>query len=182
MKLRKATSNLLIFDPEFTGFANKFISSMGSDSEIVPVKSLAELTHAIDSFSNVRFLEVALHGSPGQIRFANGAGMTGVYFAKLAFSKPFIAKNARILFDSCNIGEGTAGDDFMDEFGKLMFFGKGGILGATTVANHVYFPNTIFATNVYMNPREGLDAKLKVRRYDNFGNSVAQTEVNRLGF
>lgn len=185
MKLRTAVDNLLIYDPGFIGYANKFVGQTGGSSAIAPVKCMDDLKTVIDGFTNVRFLEVALHGSPGMIHFANKGAMIGAYLGNLTQGKPFLQKNVRILFDSCNIGEGTAGDKFMDALAKLMLIGKGGIIGASTIKNIVWRSDQPSASDVYMNIDNWSDvfgAKLKIKRYDEKGELVNQSSVNRFGF
>lgn len=185
MNLRKAVDNLLIYDPEFVGYANKFIGATGGSSAIFPVKCMDDLKTAIDSFTNVKFLEVCLHGSPGMIGFANKGAMIGEYLGNLTQGKPFLQKDARVLFDSCNIGEGAAGDKFMDNLAKLMLIGKGGIIGASTIKNIVFGAGKPSASDVYLDIDHLSDifgAKLKVKRYDASGKLVGQRSVNRFGW
>lgn len=184
MNLRKAVDNLLIYDPAFVGYANKFVGQAGGSSAIAPVKSMDDLKTVIDSFTNIKFLEIALHGSPGMIHFANKGAMLGAFLGNLTQGRPFIQKDVRILFDSCNIGEGAAGDNFMDALAKLMLIGKGGIIGASTVKNIVWRSDQPSASDVYLNIENLSDifgAKLKVRRYDVNGSLINQLSVNRFG-
>lgn len=124
MELRKAVDNLLIYDPEFQKYADKFVGEMGGSSAIQAVGSMDELKTAINSYTNVKFLELCLHGSPGNIHFSDKSAMVGKLLGTMIQNSLFLNKSARILFDNCNIGEGKAGDIFMDELGMKMLKGK----------------------------------------------------------
>lgn len=179
MELRKAVDNLCIYDPEFQAYADKFVSEMGGSSAIQPVGSRDELIAAINGYTNIRFLEVCLHGTPGMIHFANNGAMRGQNLGALTQNTLFLQKNARVLFDSCNIGEGIVGSIFMDELGMLMLKGKGGIIGATTVKNGLLLPTSRFCTDMYMKPLSF--GRLIVRRYDETGNQISERTVDRHG-
>lgn len=179
MELRKAVDNLCIYDPEFEQSAEKFLSETGSNSAAQAVRNRDELVTAIDSFTNVKFLEILLHGLPGMIIFANNSGMIAQNIGSIAQGKPFLQRNARILFDSCEIGKGKQGDVFMDELGASLLTGRGGIIGATTVANIVILPTTFLCSDVYMKPFN--DGQLKVRRYDTNGKRTGERIVDRYG-
>ena len=92
---------------------------------------------------------------------------------------PFLAKNARVLFNSCNIAEGAAGDNFMERLGQTMLAGKGGIIGGSTAKTHNYFPRGSFVTEMYIAPLSF--GRLKVRRYDESGSQVGERVVDRHG-
>lgn len=179
MELRKAVDNLCLYDPEFQSYADKFVGEMGGSSAIFAVGSRDELIEAVNAYTGVRFLEICLHGLPGMIIFANESGMRGQNLGAMTRGTLFLQKNARILFDSCNIGEGERGDRFMDELGQQMFQGKGGIIGASTVKNIQLLPKSRFCTAIYMKPFT--DGLLKVRRYDENGNRVAERTVDSHG-
>lgn len=179
MELRKAVDNLCLYDPEFQAYAEKFVAETGGSSAIRAVGSRDDLTEAINAYTNVRFLEICLHGQPGMLIFADKGGMIGQNLGAMTQNTPFLQKNARVLFDSCRIGEGETGDLFMDELGRRMFRGKGGIIGASTVNNILLLPKSRFCTGIYMDPvSSGL---LKVRRYDESGNRVAESAVDSGG-
>lgn len=180
MELRKAVDNLCIYDPEFQSYADKFVGQTGGSSAIRAVGSMDELKSAIDSFTSVKFLEVCLHGTPGMIKFADGSAMVGQYLGVLTHGKLFLAPNARVLFDSCNIGEGETGDKFMDELGERLFKGKGGIIGASTVKNIELLPKSRFCTEIYMEPLSF--GRLKVRRYNEGGTRAGEKTVDRNGY
>lgn len=179
MELRKAVDNLLIYDPEFQKYADKFVGEMGGSSAIQAVGSMDDLKAAINSYTNVKFLEICLHGSPGNIHFSDKSAMVGKLLGTMIQNSLFLNKSARILFDNCNIGEGEAGDIFMDELGMKMLKGKGGMIGATTVKNEIYFYQSQFSTDAYMKPFSF--GRLKVRRYDEDGNRIAERVVDRHG-
>ncbi len=179
--LRRAIDNLLLYDPDHQDYASKYKDEVGSNCDVYKVNSLNDLKTAVAEFTNVRYLEIVFHGTAGSnLRFGDGSGIAGSLFSRTLTENPvFINPNSRVLFYSCNIGEGTVGDNFMDHFGKTVFAGRGGILGATTVVNRVLFRNTVFATNIFMVP--GLDGKLKVRRYDQNGTRKSERIVNKYG-
>lgn len=179
MELRKVVDNLLIYDPEFQKYADKFVGEMGGSSAIQAVKTLDELSLAINGYTNVKFLEICLHGTPRTIHLPDGYGISPEYFGKLMRSPVFLQRNARILFDSCWIGDGEIGDDFMDKIGSLALKGRGGIIGASTVPSMNVLPNSIFCSDWYLKPFT--DGKLKVRKYDIDGNNVSEIKVNRHG-
>lgn len=178
--MRKAIDNLLLYDYGFRGYAGRFSAETNGNSESYVISSIKDLEMAILNFSNVKFLEIMLHGKPGMIDFANGGTMVGSYLGKMAQGKPFIQNDLRILFNSCNIGEGTTGDKFMDDLGKSLLIGKGGTIGATTVPNVVALPESGFATGVFMKPLSF--GRLKVVRYDTAGTRIAARTVDRHGF
>ena len=179
MELRKAVDNLLIYDPGFQKYADKFVGEMGGSSAVQSVSSTADLKTAINSYTNVRFLEICLHGSPGVIYFADKTAIIEKFFGAMMQNLLFLNKNARILFDNCNIGEGDAGDKFMDAIAEQMLKGKGGIVGATTVKNEIYFYQTRFSTDAYMQPLSF--GRLKVKKYDENGKLITERLVDRHG-
>ncbi|MBS0484802.1 MAG: hypothetical protein JSS06_06235 [Proteobacteria bacterium] len=87
---------------------------------------MKDLQEAIHKYSNVKFLEMLLHGRPGMIYFADKGTMVGSYLGTMMQGTLFLAKNARVLFDSCNIVEGDYGDKFMADLAKKMLIGRGG--------------------------------------------------------
>lgn len=179
MVLRNAVDNLCIYDPEFSGHAEAFQKDLGGGTAIVAIQSMDDLKSAIENFSNIRFLDVCLHGTPGMIYFANRGAMVGSYFGTLTQGSPFLNKGARILFESCEIGKGAEGDKFMDDLAKTMLLGKGGIIGASTVTNYVFMPKSSFSMGAFLAPFSG--GTLKVRQYDVNGNRIGSRSVNRYG-
>ncbi len=140
---------------------------------------MKDLQEAIHKYSNVKFLEMLLHGRPGMIYFADKGSMVGSYLGTMMQGTPFLAKNARVLFDSCNIAEGEFGDKFMADLAKKMLVGRGGIIGASTVENKIYFPRASFVTGVYMTPLSF--GRLKVRSYNESGDQIGERVVDRHG-
>jgi len=179
MNLSTAVDNLCFYDPEFAAYADKFAGEMGGSSAVQAVGSHQELVAAIGSYTGVKFLEVCLHGTPGMIYFADQGTMIWQHFGTLTQNTAFLQKNARVLFDSCNIAGSEPAQKSMDELGRRMLAGKGGIIGATTVQNGVYFPKSRFATDVYMEPLSF--GRLIVRKYDENGEQVSRRIVDRHG-
>ena len=176
-KININVDNLCVYDPDFKSSAENFSSESnqsGGSSAIHEVKTMDDLRDALNNYSQIKFLEFILHGSPGTIHFANGGAMVGSYLNTLCMNPQFLQKNARILFDNCNIGEGTQGDTFMDSIGAGLFRGKGGTVGATTVTNWAYRFG-----GVYMQPLSF--GRLKVKRYDESGNQIGSQTVDRHG-
>ena len=77
----------------------------------------------------MKYLELALHGSPGSIYFKSKGQMVASYFGTISKAANMLAPNARVLFLGCNIAEGAEGDKFLAEVGHKMFIGTGGIAG-----------------------------------------------------
>lgn len=179
MDLKKSVDNLCVYDPGFSGYGQAFVSDLGGSSESVSVSSMDDLKAVVAGFCAVKFLEICLHGSPGMIHFANGGAMVGQYLGDLARGTDLLSRNARILFASCDIGKGDAGDRFMSELAKRMLVGKGGIIGAATVSNMVVFPKSSFALGPFMVPLSG--GRLKVRKYDTNGDLTGERTVDRYG-
>jgi hypothetical protein len=113
------------------------------------------------------------------IQFADNGVMVGPYLGTLMQGSNLLAKNARVLFASCNIGKGETGDLFMAELAKRMLIGKGGIIGAATVANTVYLPRSRFAMGAFMEMSD--QSTLKVRKYDTSGKQIGARDVDRFG-
>lgn len=179
MGLTKTVDNLCVFDPEFSGYAETFVSDLGGNSDTMAVSRMDDLKAAIAGFTNVKYLEVCLHGSPGMIYFANGGAMVGHYLGTLTQTTNFLQREARVLFASCDIGKGETGDEFMAKLAKSMLVGKGGTIGASTVSNFVLFPRTRFATGAFM---ELLSfGRLKIRSYDTSGKQIGERIVDRHG-
>jgi len=177
MELRKAVDNLCIYDPEFDYIAERFVSDVGTNSEKHSVRTMDDLKDALNSYFSVKFLEVCLHGSPGMIYLNDKTAVVGSYINKLVTNANFLQKESRILFDSCSIGAGDPGENFLDSLGSGLLMGKGGIAGATTVDNVV---SPLFSwTSVYMKPLSF--GRLKVYRYDVMGNRIGERTVDRHG-
>ena len=93
MELQKAVDNLCLFDPEFQASADEFLMEMGGNSAAEPINTMKELQAAIHKYSNVKFLEILLHGRPGMIVFADKGSMVGSYLGTMMQGAPFLAKN-----------------------------------------------------------------------------------------
>jgi len=177
MQLTKAVDNLCLYDPDFKYLADRFLAELGGSSDIYEVKTMDDLKIALNSYRDVKFLEIVLHGTPGTLHMGKMI-MDGSYIATLAKTNPnLLQKNARILFDSCSIGKGETGDRFMDRLGTDLLKEKGGIIGASTVDNWTFplFP----WTGVYMGPLSF--GRLKVKKYDAEGKLNGSRQVDRHG-
>jgi hypothetical protein len=178
MGMRKAVDYLCLYDPEFDGYAQRSQTEWGGSSDICEVKTLDGLKAAISGYSNIKFLEVALHGTPGMIHFSDEMAMKGDFLGYLTQGTPFLQAGARILFDNCSIGKGSVGDSFMDGIGSRMLIGKGGIVGASTVDIGVYWPKFQFGRGVHFSSNDG---RLKVYKYDTSGNRSGSMVVDAKG-
>jgi hypothetical protein len=179
MELRKAVDNLYLYDPQFERAANRFLREVGGSSATHVVTSWEDIKTVTNTYALVKLLVFDTHGLPGAVHLPNGSRVEGIDFMVLSPHPAFLKKDARILFLGCNIGEGSAGDKFMDEVGMYLLRGKGGIVGATTVAN-VVFQLGPFASESYMVPLSF--GRLKVKRYDQSGAQVGSRTVDRHGF
>ena len=177
MGLNKSVDNLCIYDVNFSHFAERFIEKLGGSSAVHAVDKMSDLDAALNEYNGVKFLEIALHGSPGMLYLNDKTTIVGSYINKMVKNPLFLTKGARILFDNCSIGASECGDKFMNSVGAGMLKGKGGIVGATTVDNLV-IPIAAWA-DVYLLPFT--DGRLKVRKYDESGNLVASKTVDRHG-
>ena len=169
---QKALEYLCIYDPEFISYASDFLEEWGRNAAAEPVGSMDDLRSVVNKYALVRYTEVCLHGTPGMIRFANKGAMVGSYLGTLTTSANMLCRDARVLFLSCNIGEGPAGDKFLTELGKAMFKGIGGIAGASTVTNFA-------SSGGRMNPL--WNGRLKVRRFDTNGDVVGTQDIDQFG-
>jgi hypothetical protein len=166
MEIKKAVDYLCLYDPGFEGYAKRSQSEWGGSSDIFSVGGLNDLKTAIDSYSNIKFLEIILHGKPGWIDFADKGTMKGEVLGTFASGTAFLQREARVFFGSCSIGLGIEGENFMDELGKRLLTGKGGIIGASTVDNQVYYPKFRFGRGLQFTSDDG---RLKVYRYNTNG-------------
>ncbi len=178
--MKEAVDNLCIYDPEFESYAQRFADDLGGNSAICKVGTIAELQAAFENYVLVKFLDVVIHGkSGGVLELADHTVVMGSYFGTLAMNKPFLQKNARILFSSCGIGSGDGGDRFLDGLGRTMLIGKGGIIGASTVDNAVILPESRTFAQAFLRPFT--DGRLIVRRYNDAGERVAEVSTDRRG-
>lgn len=174
--MKIAVDNLCVYDPEFLGYGDAFTGNFGDDCAAATVSSMNDLIAVFDRYALVKYLEIALHGTPGMIYFANKGAMAGSHLGTLAANANLIKKDVRVLFASCNIGEGIQGDEFMAKLAKNMLVGKGGTIGASTVANVIAFPTFSFAKGPFLKPFSG--GILKVRRYDITGSQIGERKIN----
>ena len=178
MKLRTAVDNLYLYDPQFEPAANRFVREVGGSSATHAINSWADVMDVMKSYSLVKFLVFDTHGKPGTVSLPDSSNVDGVDFMLLPANPAFLRNQARILFLGCNIGEGSAGDRFIDEAGQYLLKGKGGIVGAATVATMV-FQFGPFASESYIVPLSF--GRLKVKRYDASGAQVGSRTVDRHG-
>ena len=176
MQLRQAVDNLYLYDPEFEPGANRFRSEVGGSTAVQAVRCWADLKTVAQQYTGVRFLVMDTHGVPGAVHRADGSQHQGLDFMLLDAHPGFLQKDARLLFLGCNVGEGEPGDLFLDEVGEYLLRRRGGIVGATTVAN-VSFQLGPFSSEAYMMPLSF--GRLKVRRYDAQGRQVGSRTVDR---
>lgn len=170
--MKISVDNLLIYDVAMQFFADRFTKETGSNSATCAVETMADLTAALNNYNAVKFLEIALHGKPGSVILNDKTEIVGSYLNKMAANYNFLQKNARILFDSCQIGAGDTGDKFMDSIGAGMLKGKGGIVGATTV-NNASYPLFPWVTGAHLTA----GGQLKVKKYDANGKLVSSATV-----
>lgn len=171
----RSVDNLLFYDPDFEFYAEGFRKDhSGAITHLVT--NTTDIIEAVKDYSNVKYIELALHGSPGTIYFKSKGQMAGSYFGTISKAANMLAPNARVLFLGCNIAEGKEGDKFLAEVGKKMFIGTGGIAGGTTVTNAVFRGGAS-----RMNPLWFFGAKLKVRRFDITGKMIAGQDVGYFG-
>jgi hypothetical protein len=180
MNLLTAVDCLYLYDPQFEGSARRFLSDVGGSSGMQSIRSWDELLSVGRNYTNVKFLVFDTHGSPGVV-FLSDKRVEGIDLMFLAEKPRFLAKDAQVLFLGCNLGEGIAGDRFLDEVGKCLLRGKGGIVGAATVATVVFQFSRIGLsdTETYLDPLKR--GRLKVRRYDASGVPVGSIVVDRNG-
>ncbi|NJM52491.1 MAG: DUF4347 domain-containing protein [Blastocatellia bacterium] len=170
--MKISVDNLLIYDIDMQFFADRFTNQTGTNSATHAVKTMEDLKTALNNYNAVKFLEIALHGKPGTVFLNNQTEIVGTYLNKITTNPNFLQKNARILFDSCQIGAGACGDKFMDSIGGGMLKGKGGIVGATTVdnASYPFFP---WVRGAHLTS----GGQLKVKKYDADGKLVSELTV-----
>ncbi|SRR5579864_4062084 len=171
--------SLYLYDPEFEPGATQFKKEAGSSGAVCPVKTWDDVKTAAGTYSSVKMLIFNTHGFPGKVDLPDHSGGDSFAFRTLGASPGFLNANARVLFLGCNIGEGSTGDYFLDEIGKSLLAGKGGIVGATTVGNMV-FQLGPFTTETFMIPLSF--GRLKVKRYDVSGAQTGSKTVDRWGF
>jgi hypothetical protein len=155
-----ALQRLMLYDPEFKKESGFFMREDPANNGSAPIGSLAELENAMNTYEGVQYLAVNTHGGPGRIQLADKTKVGAASFALCGARNPhFLAAGSRIIFEGCNIGEGSEGDLFLDDIGKSLFLGKGGIAGAAT-------STTVDDLGITRVPMWG---KVKVYRYDASG-------------
>lgn len=180
--MKTATDTLYLYDPQFEPNAQSFKDDVGGTCAIHPVACFDTLKAALASYALVKFLVLDTHGRPGQLAMADGAHVDGMDFDFLGLLPPdLLQKHARVLFYGCNLGEGDAGDAFLDDFGLAAFRGKGGTAGASTVSNFSLLLGRFGSVNAWMDGGSPLAARLKVVRYNESGQRAASLSVNRWG-
>lgn len=177
MELRKAVDTLYLYDPQFEAGAQSAISDIGGSNAMQAITRVDDIKDASNNYTLVKFLIFDTHGLPGKVCLPTGLPLDGLDLWINMTNKQFLKKDARILFLGCNIGEGCAGDAFLDEVGNRVLMGKGGTLGATTVSNVVLQLGPL-ASQTYMDPFTR-SARLKVKRYDIAGKQIGSREVGR---
>ncbi len=170
--------NLYLYDPEFEPAATEFKSEVGANGAVCPVKTWNDVKIAATTYSSVKLLIFNTHGAAGKVDLPDHTGGDAFDFKTLPASPDFLSKEVRILFLGCNIGDGSTGDYFLDEIGRSLLKGKGGIVGATTVAN-ISFQLGPFTSQEYMPPLSF--GRLKVKRYDSSGAQIGSRTVDRHG-
>lgn len=176
--MRTAVDNLYLYDPQFEAGAIRFVNEVGGSTATLPVTSSAEIGDRMRDHSGVKYLVFDTHGSPGKIWLPNNTNFEGIDFFIYSKYSQFLAKDARVLFLGCNVGEGPAGDTFLSDVGKFLLKGKGGIVGATTVPN-VTFQLGRFSTEAFMSPLSF--GRLKVKRYSDAGVELGSITTDRHG-
>ena len=176
--LRTAVDNLYLYDPDFEAGAKSFLSSVGGSSAYFQIKNTSDIKTAIDSYVGVKFLIFDTHGEAGKISLSDHAKVEGLDFMFYMKNNSFLKRDAQILFYGCSIGDGSAGDTFIDEAGFYLLKGKGGIVGATTVTNFT-FQSGSWSSESYMNLFGR--SRLKVKRFNTQGKATGSRTVDRWG-
>ena len=177
--MRTAVDNLYLYDPQFEAGARRFVSEVGGSTATAPITSSTDIGDRMRDYSGVKFLVFDTHGSPGKIWLANNTNFEGIDFFIYSKYGQFLAKDARVLFLGCNVGEGAPGDTFLSDIGKFLLKGKGGTVGATTVPN-VTFQLGSFSSEAFMMPLSF--GRLKVKRYSGSGVELGSVTTDRHGF
>lgn len=180
--MRTAIDTLYLYDPQFTNNAKAFKDDVGGTCAIHTVSCLETLRAALAQYVQVKFLVFDTHGKPGALSMADGGTIDGMDFQFLHLLPPeLLKKHARVLFYGCNLGAGSEGDRFLDDFGLAAFRGKGGTAGASTVSNFSLLLDRFSSANAWMDLGSLVSARLKVVRYNEAGQRTASMSVNRWG-
>ena len=175
MPEQRAVEYLMIYDPQFSSEADYFVDHFGSNAAVDPVTNLKELFEIPQKYAMVRYLELDFHGSPGMIRLHDNSACVASYFGSLVKASNMLCRNARVFFLGCSVAGGVDGDATLDEIGKKMFTGTGGILGGSTVSTMGY------GSFLKMSPFAVTDGLLKVRRYDENGDRIGSENIDMFG-
>ena len=178
--MKTAVDNLYLYDPQFEAGAKKFVSELGGSSAMEPINAASDIGEAMKKYALVKFLVFDTHGAPGKIWLPKTKFFEGIDFITFGRNAQFLAKDARVLFLGCNVGEGAPGDVFLSDIGQFLLKGKGGTVGATTVSNITFQLGTLFSSEAYMLPLSF--GRLKVKRYSNEGKEMGSITVDRHGF
>jgi len=180
--MKQAVDTLYLYDPQFESGARAFRDDAGGDCAIHPVSCLDTLRGALAAHAMVRFLVFDTHGVPGKLSLADHGHVDGMDFSMLRLlPNDLLRPRARVLFYGCNLGEGSEGDTFLDEFGLAAFRGKGGTAGAGTVSNFSLSFGSHGTAGVWMDLGNPFAARLKVVRFDEAGHRAEAMSVNRWG-
>lgn len=181
MPLSTAVDNLYLFDPQFEAGADRVLSEWGGSSAKQPIARWADLEKAMGMYCLVKFLILDTHGSPGKFYLPSEAmGFDAQDLGQVKKLPQFLRQDAQVLFLGCNVGEGTEGDQFMDDIGKFFLRGKGGFVGVSTVKVIVGQLGSL-ASESYLELGSFTSGLLKVRRYSASGSRIGARTVDRYG-
>jgi hypothetical protein len=165
--------NLYLYDPDLKAEADEFVLEAPKTNASRAVSDLATLEAVAKTFTDVRFLIFDTHGGPGELQLQDktkvGSGSLGLLATK---NPSFLAADARILFQGCNIGEGAKGELFLDAIGKSFLTGKGGFVGAATSSTWANVLGSLVIRQTHL----PLWGSLRVYRYDATGARVGSVE------
>ena len=175
MPEQKAVEYLMAYDPQFSEDAEAFVEEIGSNAVVNKVNKLSDLFEIPKKYAMVRYLELNFHGSPGMMWMPDKGVCVASYFGSLVQASNMLCRNARVFFLGCSVAGGPNGDTTLDEIGKKMFTGTGGIVGASTVSTMGH------GSFLKMSPFSVIDGLLKVRRYDENGDRIGSENIDMFG-
>jgi hypothetical protein len=113
------------FDRHMGRFPNTYFVEARSDEELN--RKLVEIRRRVGPIYG---LEVFGHGAPGRIPYEDGSsfGMSG-----FGFEPGLLQKNAQIKLNSCDVGNGSKGDEYVRELG-MRFLPEGGTIYSSRVS------------------------------------------------
>ena len=167
--------HLMIYDPQFSADAEAFVDQFGLSAAVDLVSNIKDLLEIPKKYVMVRYLEINFHGSPGMIWLHDKNVCVASYFGSLVQASNMLCRGARVFFLGCNIAGGVNGDATLDDIGKKMFTGAGGILGGSTVSTMGY------GSFLKLSPFSVTDGLLKVRRYDENGDRIGSENIDMFG-